>query len=115
SLVQEVRGLVERVGPGQVVVEVPSGQAGSATRRRAAAGSLGVMGLAQGAVWATCLALLPGGTVGVDERAWTRGFGVTAKDRRQYRVASLYPSQYRPDADPGGDVSDAIALGLWWL
>lgn len=46
------------------------------------------------------------------ENEWTRG---TSKGNRQMWCAAKYSRQYDPNADPGGDVSDAICLGDWWL
>lgn len=47
------------------------------------------------------------------ENDWTAG---VSKVVRQYRVAAMFPEyRERMRADGGGDIADAIGLGLWWF
>ena len=64
-------------------------------------------------MWAFCLAVLPGKTVAINERMWTAG--QTNKQGRAYRHESMYQGRYRASIDPGGDLSDAIGIGRWYL
>lgn len=121
ELLEDVRGLVEAVEPGRVVIEVPSGKVGTGARR-GASGSLTTYGMAAGAVWACCRALGTGGlkpgppgygVVPVTERMWTKDAG--SKAERAALAASVYRGRYRVADDGGQDVADAIGLGRWWL
>lgn len=106
---EDVRGLVARVEPELVVVEVPSGKVGTGARR-GAKGSLTTYGMAAGAVWSVCRELLP--TVPVTERVWTADAGSKAK--RAALALSVYGRRYDAGQDPGGDTADAIGLGRWY-
>lgn len=96
------------------VVEIPgSGQAGK-MRQRAA--SLAVYAFAAG-YQASILAAGCRRMIYAPSSQWTRLGGGRAipKDRRLALVAA-HPAvggRYAPSADPGGDIGDAIALGLW--
>jgi Holliday junction resolvasome RuvABC endonuclease subunit len=43
--------------------------------------------------------------------AWTRGKN---KDERQMLVLAMFPHQYNADSDSGQDMSDAIAMAIWY-
>ena len=108
----DVLPLFDEYKPDRVAVEVPSGKAGTGSKW-GAKGSLTTYGMAAGAVWAYCLAIQPGKTVAINERMWT--VGQTSKQGRAYTHESLYPGRYRANIDPGGDLSDAIGIGRWYL
>ncbi len=114
SLLADVRALVNDTKPGEIVVEVPSGKAGTASKRGARA-SLTTYAAAAGAVLGMLRALEPlhGAIVfPVTERQWAFGGG---KDKRKTRCRVLYGKRYNPEQDKGADCADAILLGRWWL
>lgn len=94
--------------PEAVVVEDTSGKVGR--RHHGNGAGLAVHGKAVGAVvwW---LRGRGSDVHAIPENVWTRG---TPKEKRQTRVATCYP-QYDPAKDKGGDVSDAIGLGDWFI
>lgn len=47
----------------------------------------------------------------INENLWTRG---VPKEERAAWVRQCF-DEYSPETDPGGDIADAIGLGLWWL
>lgn len=74
---------------------------------------LSIYGVAAGAIWARCCTFGVGvHTVGVNE--WSRGTYST-KTKRRNLVAAMFGNVYSVAADRKLDMSDAIALGLWWL
>lgn len=112
ATLNDIGPLLGEYQPDRVVVEVPSGKAGSGSKR-GAKGSLTTYGMAAGAVWAYCLSRLPGKVAAVNERMWT--IGQKNKQGRAYRHECLYPGKYRSELDKGLDLSDAIGLGRWYL
>jgi hypothetical protein len=104
--------------PAVVVVELPVEKQYTTTPGKKS--GFAVWGLAAGAIWTVavdwaeneCLAGGPGAHVvhRVSNTLWTRG---KSKDDRRI-VAKGAMKEYDPANDPGGDMSDAIALGLWW-
>lgn len=109
----DIRDLLEDRKPCCVVIEVPSGKAGTGSKNGARS-SLATYGHAAGAVraWAgvTGAHVLP-----VDERTWTSDAG-TSKDGRSSSAATLYPGQYDSTKDTDTyDMADAIMLGRWAL
>jgi hypothetical protein len=94
--------------PDEVLVEVTSGMTYKARR----ASSLATLGMAQGAVWC---AVKAGGREPhvVLETEWT------ARKRKEDRARELgiWCDAYRAvqKRDKGGDIADAVGLGLWWL
>lgn len=104
--------LITEFHPDRMVVEVPSGKAGTGSRQGAKS-SLTIYGMAAGAVWGWCLGRFPGRVIDVNERAWTAGAG--SKQERALGVAALYRHQYKIDSDPKLDLADAIGLGRWYL
>lgn len=118
--------LIAEHAPATIVVEVPSGKAGTGSRQQRAGGGLTTLGLAAGAVLERCRhaataidAHDPPAVVPVTERQWTsRRSGPGArgpKYQSQAAIAALYRGRYDPAADPGADLADAIALARWWL
>ena len=89
------------------------------TRKFGRATALPLCGWAMGVVYGTVLGYAAGlasdqprCTVAVaDNQQWTRG---KSKDDRQAATAMQFP-QYDASRDPGGDMADAIEMGLWWL
>jgi hypothetical protein len=92
-----------------VVVEDTSGKVNRGRHGGAGAG-LAIYGKAVGAaIW--WLRARGRFVVPVLENEWT---GSVSKAVRQRRVAARHRA-YDPAKDAGGDVSDAIGLGEWWL
>jgi Holliday junction resolvasome RuvABC endonuclease subunit len=92
----------------EVLIEVTTGL----TYRKVRASSLAALGMAQGAVWRTVQMHAREPRV-VNEREWTAGR--TKRDRA--RSLGLWCDAYRAvqGSDKGGDIADAIEIGLWWL
>ena len=135
-MAREARDVILDSGAGVVVVEDTSGKVGHGGRGRGMTGAgLAVHGKAVG--YLMCLLDLltvgdapPFRVIFVAENVWTRG---VKKDIRQRIVIDTYPtyrewvtakakprasekprkSKFHP-GDPGGDVSDALALCRWW-
>ena len=98
--------------PDVIVVEVPSRHV---WRRVAASGGAGlaIYGFAAGAVYATLQGDLAA-TWEMAEAVAGKWNGNEKKATRQQAMKAMFPS-YRDTKDPGGDIADAIGLGLWWV
>jgi Holliday junction resolvasome RuvABC endonuclease subunit len=100
--------LMARIEPDEVLVEVTSGMTYKARR----ASSLATLGMAQGAVWC---AVKAGGREPhvVTEVEWTQ----RRKKQDRQRELGIWCDAYRAvqKRDKGGDIADAVGLGLWWL
>lgn len=95
----------------EVVIETTSGKVNRHRHKGGGAG-LAIHGWAVGYILKLCdLLLEPIHVHRVTENDWTRGI---SKARRQLIVSQI-TSDYMKAKDPGGDVSDAIALGRWWF
>ena len=119
ALCEDLRELCHIHKPETVVIEITSGHVanwlkGKLDRRGKQAQGMGVYGMGVGAMWReACHCVPPQDVHAVIENDWTGG---KSKASRQQRVAAQFPA-YRQNmkCDPGGDVSDAIGLGLWWF
>lgn len=112
----EVLAVLDESLPLHVVIEDTSGKVGTFGRRRGMNGAgLAIHGKAVGYVVCLCEAWARrqiGAQVHcVKENEWTRG---QRKGFRQQWVAAAHRG-YDPAQDKGGDASDAIGLGEWWL
>lgn len=101
--------------PGTILIEWPSPHVGRRRHKGLGAG-LAVYGAAAGALWWASLRWAEQQEPGVSVNAvsvdlWTRG---VPKEDRLAAVAQQFP-EYRGEADPGGDIGDAIGLGVWWI
>ena len=116
------RGLVfllDEWQPGTVLIEWSSGHVGRRRHQGGGAG-LAVYGIAIGALWQTAESWATTGEAEsggprarvccIAENLWTNR---VPKADRLTAVAQQFPA-YRVEDDPGGDVGDAIALGVWW-
>jgi len=106
--------LLDRLRPSVVLVEWTKGKVG--VRRHGGHGAgLAVYGVGVGwiACRAECWAAGREGceVIGVLENDWTRG---VPKEARQAAMRTLVP-EYAGVEDAGGDIADALGLGLWWL
>jgi len=108
----DLQELLIEWSPQKIVIEVPSGKVGA--KHGGGGAGLTTYGFAVGAVWQACRnATVWANVHTVDESTWTRR---VPKKKRQLLIAAQFP-QYGAvvDIDKGGDVSDAIGIGLWWL
>lgn len=102
--------------PNTVVIEVPSGHVARRMRDRARGPGLSVYGMAVGVQYRVCAEAA--GRCGsriraVYENTWTRGI---PKLTRRRKLALAYPAlREQFEADTGGDMADAIGIGLWCL
>jgi hypothetical protein len=110
---EDLRELLRQWAPHNVVIEVPSGKVGGGQRRGAGA-TLAIYGFAVGAIWATCRAAPCRPLVDeVDERTWTRRKPKLVRQKLIAYEFHEYGTQIAKVA--GGDVADAIGIGLWWI
>lgn len=114
SMISDVTAVVRQHRPTCCLVEIPTHTAYA--RRRDHGWGLTIYGAGVGAVFATLRMLVLLGEYEFALRAvkatdWTGG---KPKLTRQKWIALQFPT-YHEDEDPGGDTSDAIGLGLWWL
>jgi hypothetical protein len=108
--------LLEELRPTTILIEWPKGKVHEGRHHGRGAG-LAVYGTGVGAIarQAVVWARSGGGcdVVPILDTVWTRGI---PKVERQRAIACEVP-EYAPHMgeDPGGDMSDAIGLCLWWL
>lgn len=125
---KELLALLAEVEPEAVIVEMPIEK--QYTRTKGKRSSMAVWAGAAWALWVTAvgwaeetnaenISYADGGGLGDDltrivypisNTAWTKG---TDKELRKAQVKVVCPS-YDPADDEGGDVADAVALGMWW-
>jgi len=119
AMCRDLRQLLNKWQPETIVIEWTSGKVGKRRHKGSGAG-LGVHGAATGALWQTCEAWryslpieqqLEFKILLVRENVWTHS---VPKEDRIAAVANLFP-QYKPEDDRGGDIADALGLGLWYL
>ena len=103
--------------PAVILIEWTTGKVGKRRNKGRGAG-LPVYGTGVGWAGATCfwwkLHSPDRSTIQIIdilENDWTGG---VKKRERQLAVIQEYP-HYPPDLDPGGDLSDAIGMAVWWL
>ena len=118
AMCRDLEELLDQIRPTIIVIEWPSGHVG-ANRHKGGGAGLSVYGAAVGGLWREAEAWKRAQPADdqariliqlVTETQWTAGI---PKGRRQAAMACEYPT-YDPELDPGGDVSDALGLGLWW-
>jgi len=110
EIVQTVVVLLNEHSPDQVLVEITAGK--SARRLGGKVQGLGVYGMAVGAIRQACRTVVGGENVmSVEENVWTN----SVPKRKRLQMLRMTVPEYRAKKDPGGDVGDAVGLGLWWL
>lgn len=93
-----------------VVIEITTGKV--AARHRGGGAGLAVYGMAVGAILVEAEHVCDN-VLAVTENVWTEG---VRKMQRRREIAVMFPAYSAiVKRDPGGDVSDAIGLCLWWL
>lgn len=105
--------LLDRLRPTVVLVEWTKGKVG---RRRHGGQGAGLAVYGAGVGWMACRAECWASgrgceVIAVLENDWTRG---VPKEARQAAMRTLVP-EYAGVEDRGGDIADALGLGLWWL
>jgi hypothetical protein len=111
AMIRDLEHFVVEKRPRLIVIEIPSGKVGSGQRRGAGA-SLTIYGFAAGAVYAWCRTLSGVDVRTATERAWTNR---VPKAKRAKLIAMEFPQYAKAmELDGGGDVADAIGLGLWF-
>jgi len=118
AMCRGLRELLDEWQPGTVLIEWSSGHVGRRRHKGAGAG-LAVYGIAIGALWQVAMAWSTSGeprerqaqVCCLKENLWTNG---VPKEDRIAAVAQRF-REYRIEDDPGGDIADAIGLGLWWI
>ncbi len=106
DLCAQVKGLCITHAPGVAVIEWTSGKVGLRHKGRGAGLAIygAAVGAIAGAVHAYNCEFAP-----VKENDWIKG-----RSKRTRQIEALQFKEYNPKEDRGYDVSDAIALGLWW-
>ena len=98
--------------PDVAIIELTSGKVNRGRHTGGGAG-LAVYGMCVGAVWKLLSNYDTHQTFGVYENDWTKGKG--GKVKRKIICSLVYPNQYDPDKDSGGDLADAILIGRWFF
>jgi Holliday junction resolvasome RuvABC endonuclease subunit len=117
SMVKRVVELCDEFDPDAVVIEVPDGKV-HAWGQKHNMGVLSIYGMAVGAIvqavddWFEQRDMGDRGVVEAKVNAWTGG---SKKSHRAVAARSLFPDHYDPDKDAGGDIADAVMLGVWYL
>ena len=103
--------LVERK-PEMLLIEISTGKVNRKRHKGGGAG-LSTYGVAAGAMWRTARDIVGTERVITVDESWTLG---VPKKIRAGRIAMGYP-KYKAamELDGGGDVADAIGIGLWWI
>lgn len=107
--------LLEEWQPETVLIEWSSGHVGRRRHKGGGAG-LATYGIAIGGLWQVAVAWArscepPAQVRCIEENLWTNR---VPKEDRVVAVAQRF-REYRIEDDPGGDIADAIGLGLWWI
>ena len=93
--------------PVEIVIEIPSGR--TTMRHKGGGYGLAKYGFAVGSLWQMFHIMYDANVHAVDEN-WT---GSRSKDARQKIAFKHHPLMKRLK-DPGMDMSDAVALAVWW-
>ena len=117
SLHRQLMDLVIEQAPGIIVIEAMIEM--QFTRREGRYNTMPLCGWAMGVIYGACLGYAAGLAVdrprctvaAAGNQEWTRG---KPKPDRIAATAMQFP-QYDASRDPGGDMADAIEMGLWWL
>ena len=112
SLVEELSQLIASFAPlDEIVLELTSGKQHGRIKGRAQ--GLGTLGVAGGAMLATCWRLHGHlCTHYVYDNEWTNR---VPKARRQAGIAAAYGDRYDYAQDEGADAADAIGVARWWM
>lgn len=102
-----VLGVLGEHEPQEAVIEIPSARAWNKGGGYGLAGYGMAVGVVLGACWQALEAVHT-----VTEDKWT---GRQPKEKRLMLVKALYAKEYSRHQDLGLDISDAIALGNWFL
>jgi len=116
SILSDLPDLIRETKPSVILCEMVVDK--QYTRDHKKASGLPVLGMAGGAIWGYLLRYAeteddPPQVIAISNTKWTgESHG---KAGRQIEVAAQFHGQYDPEKDPGMDISDATAMGLWWI
>lgn len=117
SLRRQLLEMLPDVSPDTIIVEAMIEK--QFTRQFGRITALPLCGWAMGVTYGTCLGYSasvkdshPCTVAVVGNQQWVRG---KSKDDRICATAVQFPAMYNHSADPGGDIADAIEMGLWWM
>lgn len=112
AMVADLQALLYENRVDRVVVEVSSGKVGR--RHQGGGAGLPIYGQAVGEVRRTAIFIMgPDAVEAVPENQWTRSQSKADRlDRLRY-MCPAYAAASRQDG--GGDVGDAIMMGVWWF
>lgn len=113
TMCADLGNTLQTFAPDTIVMEIPSQHVNKGRHTGGGAG-LATYGLAVGHYRQELRSYCDGTDktlVCVEPETWTNGRN---KRHRIEWVERIYP-QYSIEVDPGGDIADAIALGVWWL
>ena len=108
DMCQELDDIASDFSIDRCVIEITTGKV--STRHKGSGAGLGIYGFAVGVIYERARSLFDGKIDAIRENVWTAG---TKKHNRQLAATMRFPG-YDPDKDKGMDLSDAIALGIWW-
>lgn len=117
SMVKRVVELCHEFDPSAVVIEVPDGKV-HRWQQGHNMGALSIYGMAVGAIvqavdeWCEQREAGERSVIEAKVNTWTGG---SKKAHRAVAARSLFPDHYDPDKDAGGDIADAVMLGVWYL
>lgn len=108
-IVEDLEIVLSEFTPSEIAIEVPAPNQVQHRGKRPRGQAM--YGCAVGAVWLCCgIHLDWQGLHLVRADVWKRGM---SKENTKLRARYLFPDHYTPKQDPGGDVADALLLGVW--
>lgn len=113
AMCKDFRALLDQYEPAFIVIEWTSGKVGRKRHKGGGAG-LAIYGIAIGALWRVAEQWCSdniGDVVRILENEWTAG---KSKKERFEIISTLYP-KIDLSKDTGGDIADAIGLGMWFI
>jgi len=115
SMRRDLRGLLDTIRPGTILVEWTTGKVGGRRHHGLGAG-LAVYGCGVGAIATEAEHWIEmndsdSEVIAILENDWSRG---VPKEERQLAIAQMF-REYSIGKDLGGDIADAIGLAVWWM
>lgn len=109
AMIEELGDILKEYKPDKIIVESPSIAHGGIQARSGGAGAA-IYGFAAGAIYQKCYEWSKE-TEAIEVQKWTQR---VPKLKRQQLICMAF-TKYDPEKDRGGDIADAIGLGLWWF
>ena len=104
----ELTKIIEQIAVNEAIIEIPSGKVH--LRHGGGGSGLAAYGFATGAIRQACRDQLGRENVYSPNESWT---GSHSKEKRKRVAMKAFPD-LKSFKDPGMDISDAIALSIWW-